>query len=77
MDEIGYLISCGLLNEIIKHEGRSWWVYENEKQIGLDKFRGYLETNPTIQENIRKSLIQVRDGEQEPVKKKVEKQKKL
>ncbi len=76
VDEIGYLISCGLLNEIIKHEGRSWWVYENEKQIGLDKFRGYLETNPKIQETIRKSLIQVQDGKQEPVKKKVEKPKK-
>jgi len=76
VDEIGYLISCGLLNQTIKHEGRSWWINENEKQVGLDKFRGWLEENPNIQEVLRESLIPKQDGKKEPVKKKAEKLKK-
>jgi recombination protein RecA len=76
VDEIGYLISCGLLNKTIKHEGRSWWIDENEKQVGLEKFRGYLEANPQMQETIKASLIPKQDGKQELVKKKEGKQKK-
>jgi hypothetical protein len=37
VDEVGYLIAGGLNSGIIKHEGRSWWVSEDEKMVGLEK----------------------------------------
>ncbi|NBO55619.1 MAG: hypothetical protein EBU84_13755 [Actinobacteria bacterium] len=57
VDEIGYLISAGLLNGIIKHEGKSWWINEDEKTIGIEKFRGWLAENPQAQEAIRKVIL--------------------
>lgn len=57
IDELGYLIANGLGEGIIKHEGRSWWVEEDEKTVGIEKFRGWLEDNPTVQETIREKLL--------------------
>lgn len=76
IDEIGYLISCGLLENIIKHEGKSWWVKEDEKVVGLEKFRGWLEQNKEVQETIRQALVPNSLGEKQPVKKKVGRPKK-
>lgn len=76
IDEIGYLISCGLLENIIKHEGKSWWVKEDEKVVGLEKFRGWLEQNKEVQETIRQALVPNFLGEKQPVKKKVGRPKK-
>lgn len=75
IDEIGYLISAGLLSNIIKHEGKSWWINEDEKIVGIEKFRGWLETNPQEQEKIR-SVILPTAGSEELGKKKVAKLKK-
>lgn len=75
IDELGYLISCGLLNETIKHEGKSWWINEDEKIIGIEKFRGWLEENPKAQQEIRNTILST-GGRQELGKKKVVKQKK-
>lgn len=70
IDEIGYMIANGLNLGIIKHEGRSWWVEEDEKIVGLDKFRGWLESNQEVQNKIREVLVPNSHGNQEPVKKK-------
>ena len=75
VDEIGYLISAGLNAGIINHEGRSWWVGDNEKMVGLDKFRGWLEENQDIQNQIKLGILPNSLGSQEPVKKKVGKPK--
>lgn len=75
VDEIGYLISFGLLQGIIKHEGKSWWINEDEKIIGTEKFRGWLTDNPQMQEEIRKQILPT-DGRSEQGKKKVGKLKK-
>jgi len=76
VDEIGYLISCGLLTEIIKHEGKSWWVNEDEKIVGMDNFRGWLKSNRKVSEEIHLAMLKRQnprresDGELEPDKKK-------
>ena len=57
VDEIGYLIAGGLTQEIVKHEGRSWWVEDSEKSVGIETFRNWLENNPKAQERIRQSLL--------------------
>lgn len=57
VDEIGYLIAGGLNSGIIQHEGRSWWVSEEEKTVGLEKFRGWLTENETVQKQIREALL--------------------
>ena len=57
VDEIGYMIANGLNNGIISHEGRSWWVSEDEKTVGLEKFRGWLQQNEEVKEQIRKILL--------------------
>ena len=77
IDELGYLISIGLEKDLIKHEGRSWWItgQEETKMVGVEKFRGWLEQNPTIVANIKTSLVK-QDGNPEVVKKKVVKLKK-
>jgi recombination protein RecA len=75
IDEIGYMIANGLNLGIIKHEGRSWWVEEDEKIVGLDKFRGWLESNQEVQNKIREVLVPNSHGNQEPVKKKAGRQK--
>lgn len=69
VDEIGYLIAGGLNNGIIKHEGRSWWVTEEEKIVGLEKFRGWLTENQEVQTQIKNALLPFL-GEQEAVKSK-------
>jgi recombination protein RecA len=78
VDEVGYMISIGLNEGIIKHEGRSWWVGDGDKIVGLEKFRGWLETNTEVQEQIREAMLPPDDslGELEPVKSKVVRQKK-
>jgi recombination protein RecA len=75
VDEVGYLISFGLLQGIIKHEGKSWWINEDEKIVGTEKFRGWLTENPQVQEAIRQK-IPLTNGRSEPDKKKVGKLKK-
>lgn len=57
VDEIGYLIAGGLNNGIIKHEGRSWWVSEDEKTVGLEKFRGWLQSKEEVKEQIKTALL--------------------
>lgn len=69
IDELGYLIANGLSEGIIKHEGRSWWVEEDEKTVGIEKFRGWLETNTAVQETIKEALLPSR-GKPEAVKSK-------
>lgn len=75
IDELGYLISSGLVQGIIKHEGKSWWINEDEKIVGLEKFRGWLTDNPQEQEKIRSEILPT-DGSDELGKKKVGKLKK-
>ncbi|NBO54514.1 MAG: hypothetical protein EBU84_07945 [Actinobacteria bacterium] len=78
IDEISYLISCGLTTGIIKHEGKSWWVEEAVKTVGLDNFRGWLKANPKICEQISTEILHRQNprlaikslGESEPDKKK-------
>jgi recombination protein RecA len=70
VDEIGYMIANGLNSGIISHEGRSWWVEEDEKIVGLEKFRGWLAGNQEAQEKIKAVLLPIPLGSQEPVKKK-------
>lgn len=61
VDEVGYALSAGLERGIIKHEGRSWWVEENQKIVGAEKFRGWLEENPEVIERIKAELL-AQDG---------------
>jgi len=75
IDELGYLISCGLLQGTIKHEGKSWWINEDEKIVGVEKFRGWLTENPQAQEEIRSKILPP-SGENEVGKKKAGKLKK-
>ena len=69
IDELGYLISTGLTDGLIQHEGRSYWVtnHEDNKKVGLPKFRGWLVENPKILETLKKALL-APTGEQEPDK---------
>ena len=57
VDEVGYLIAGGLNSGIIKHEGRSWWVSEDEKMVGLEKFRGWLQDNEEVKTQIKQHLL--------------------
>ena len=75
VDEVGYLIAGGLNNGIIKHEGRSWWVTEDEKTVGLDKFRGWLQQNEAVMNQIKETLLPFR-GKQEADKSKAGSRKK-
>lgn len=61
VDEVGYALSAGLERGIIKHEGRSWWVEENQKIVGAEKFRGWLEENHEVIERIKAELL-AQDG---------------
>lgn len=76
VDEIGYMIANGLTLGIINHEGRSWWVEGEEKIVGLDKFRGWLEQNSQIQQTIKEAIVPNSHGNQEPVRKKAGRPKK-
>jgi len=76
IDNIGYLIANGLNNGIISHEGRSWWIEETEKFVGIDKFRGWLEQNQDAQTKIKSTLLPAFLGKQEPAKKKAGRPKK-
>lgn len=68
VDEIGYAISAGLEAGIVKHEGRSWWIQEDEKTVGVEKFRGWLGDHPQEIQKIRQALLG-QGGEPEPAKK--------
>jgi recombination protein RecA len=57
IDEVGYLISCGLVTGIIKHEGKSWWVNEDDKVVGVENFRGWLKSNPKVAEQIHRQML--------------------
>jgi recombination protein RecA len=67
VDEVGYLIAQGLTEGIIKHEGKSWWLEESEKQVGLEKFRDWLAKNQKASAQIRAHLVS--NGASAPVKK--------
>jgi len=58
VDEVGYALSAGLERGIVKHEGRSWWVDENDKTVGAEKFRGWLADHPEVVEAIKKELLE-------------------
>lgn len=74
VDEIGYVMAAGLEHGHIKHEGRSWWIHEDDKTVGVDKFRGWLGDHPQEIERIRKALLG-QDGDPAPAKKKVARRK--
>jgi recombination protein RecA len=79
IDETGYMIANGLNEGIIKHEGKSWWLedengMETERVVGLEKFRGWLEGNLEAQQRIKTALLPSSLGAQEPAKKKAGKQ---
>lgn len=57
VDEIGYAASAGLECGIVKHEGRSWWIDENQKVVGAEKFRGWLAANPEQIERIKLAVL--------------------
>lgn len=77
IDELGYIISIGLEKDLIKHEGRSWWIadQEDQKTVGLEKFRGWLESNPMAISKLKATLVGS-DGKSEADKKRVVKLKK-
>ena len=76
IDELGYLLSVGLEKGIILHEGRSWWIQgQTDKIVGTEKFRGWLENNPTEIEKIKTALLG-QTGKQEVDKSKVVRAKK-
>ena len=60
VDELGYLISAGLSDGLVQHEGRSYWVTDQEdsKKVGLPKFRGWLVDNPKSLESLKKALLE-------------------
>ena len=77
IDETSYLISCGLLNGSVTHEGKSWWTEGSEKIVGLENFRGWLKDNPKVRRKLEKKILgHDLDGESEPDKKKEGKRKK-
>lgn len=76
IDELGYLISVGLEKQLIMHEGRSWWIQgQTEKIVGIEKFRGWMESNPIEIAKI-KTVLLGQDGKQEVAKSRVVKAKK-
>jgi recombination protein RecA len=69
VDETGYLLSVGLEKGLIHHEGRSWWVDNGERVVGIDKFLGWLKENQQVTDQIKQALLGP-DGDQEADKKK-------
>lgn len=65
VDEVGYALAAGLEKGIVKHEGRSWWVSEDEKIVGAEKFRGWLAERPEVVDRIRTALLEP-SGSPEP-----------
>lgn len=59
IDELGYIISICLERGMICHEGRSWWIanQEDQKIVGVEKFRAWMGENPLVVETLRNSLI--------------------
>lgn len=57
IDDIGYLIANGLMQGIITHEGRSWWITEDEKVVGLENFKDWMTNNQSAQTKIREALL--------------------
>jgi recombination protein RecA len=58
VDEIGFLITQGVLDGIVKQEGRKWWI-ENQTDpvVGRAKFRESLEANPAMVETLKQEVF--------------------
>jgi recombination protein RecA len=58
VDEVGFLITQGLLDGVISQEGRRWWIEgKTEPIVGRAKFRESLEADPTMIEVLKEAVF--------------------
>lgn len=61
VDEIGFLITQGVINGVIQQEGRKWWIATEDQQtapvVGRAKFRETLEADPTMVEILKQAVL--------------------
>ena len=73
VDEIGFLITQGVLDGIIQQEGRKWWIKnQTDPIVGRAKFRESLEEDPKLVEILKEEVFTLAYGKQQEADKEME-----